>query len=48
MFRMTKVTCLLSHVEDRSKDKHIYKYKHYHIDIYIRLLEETRGRREKE
>jgi hypothetical protein len=30
--RNSKVTCFLSYLEDRSKDKHIHKNKHDHIN----------------
>jgi hypothetical protein len=30
-----KDTCFLSYVEDRSKDKHIHKNKHEHIQTHL-------------
>jgi hypothetical protein len=33
--RNTQVECFLSYMEDRSKDKHIYKNKHDHIQTHM-------------
>jgi hypothetical protein len=33
--RSTKDACFLSYLEDRAKDKHIYKNKHDHIQTQM-------------
>jgi hypothetical protein len=52
--RYTKAACFLSYVEGRSKDKHINKNKHDHIQtqmwnifVTVELLYGTQGKRER-